>query len=204
MKKVERRGLNPVVAVLFLLVSGGIAANQLLGGGLSVGGLGLVATGPADEELALDGEQAQSSGALRWTDLLAVHGSYGRDAPVRMAFAVLENPAARPATPIGETRAGSDGRWVGEDPPSLRLGVVMVSAGSRRAVVDGHVVGVGDELAGGKVAAIERGRLVLAWGGRTLTYDLDAPQPLEFREELARRGGVAATEVKEGNQEETK
>lgn len=205
MKKVEKKGLNPVVAVLFLLVSGGIAANQLLGGGLSVGGLGLVASGPADEELALDGEQAQATaGAVRWTDLLAVHGSYGRDAAVRMAFAVLENPAARPATPIGETRPGADGRWVGEDPPVLRLGVVMVSAGSRRAVVDGHVVGVGDELAGGKVAAIERGLLVLSWGGRTLTYDLEAPQPREFREELARRGGVAATDVKEGNQEEVK
>lgn len=205
MKKAQKKGLHPVVAVLFLLVSGGIAAKQFAGGGISVGGLGLAPAGSADDELALDGEQEQTTAsAVRWRDLLAVHGSYGREAPVRMAFAALEAATARPAAPAGETRPVADGRWVGEDPPSLQLGVVMVSAGSRRAVVGGRVVGVGDALGGGTVTSIERGHLVLSWSGRSLTYDLGDPQPREFREELARRAGAAAQDAANGNQEEVK
>jgi hypothetical protein len=203
-KQAKKKGLHPAVAVLFLLVSGGIALKQFVGGGLSVDGIGIMPGAPADDELALDGGESQAAtGAVKWSDLLAVHGSYAREAPVRMAFASVE-VAAGPAAPGGEIRPPVAGHWVGEDPPTLQLGVVMVSAGSRRAVVGGRVVGIGDALAGGRVTAIERGQLVLAWGGRALTYDLEAPQPREFREELRRRASAGAQDAANGNREEVK
>lgn len=200
MRKAKKKGIHPLAAVLFLVVSGGIAGTQLLGGGLGTAGLGFAAAAPADDPLPSDvAESSATEGVVQWRDLLAAHGSYEREAPVRMAFASLDVGAAPPAAPAGESRPVVERRWVGADPPRLQLGVVMVSSASRRAVVDGRVVGIGDTIGDGRIVSIERGGLVVAWGGRTLTYDLDDPHPREFRDELRQRGGDT-----KGNQEEVK
>lgn len=207
----QKKGMNPVVAVLFLVVSGGVAARQLLGPtGLGDALPSLVGGGAADA-LPLGAEDSQGEKVaepVQWTDLLAVHGSYDRTRPVRVAFSTLAELAAVAAAPGGETMASDAARWRGDDPPSLRLGVVMISAASRRAVLGGQIVGIGDAVAAGKVVAIEAGTVVLRWQDKNLTYDLDGAQPREFRAEYQRRQAEAqestpATEQK-ANQEEGK
>jgi len=211
-KKAKKKGLNPIVAVLFLVISGGIAARQMIGiGGLGaslpqlVGGDADLLSMPPDEDATADGAPADQ---VQWHDLLAVHGSFDRKAPVRMAFSVLADSASTAAAPGGEMQRVEAGRWIGEDPPTLQLGVVMLSESSRRAVLGGRVVGIGDAIAEGRITAIERGTVSLKWGGRTLTYDLDGPLPREFRAEQQRRSGsnqdqTSVTESK-ANQEKGK
>ncbi len=209
----QKKGLNPLVAVLFLVISGGIAANQLLGGGGIAARLpGLVGGGddgasmPPDENAVADAKAAEQ---VHWRDLLAVHGSYDRRTSVHRAFSLLSDAASTTAAvPGGEIQPIEKGRWIGEDPPSLQLGVVMLSQSSRRAVLGGQVVGIGDAVANGRITAIERGTVAIKWGGRTLTYDLDGPFPREFRAEQRRRSGnnqdpTPATESK-ANQEKGK
>lgn len=135
--------------------------------------------GEGDELLADD---------VRWLDLLTIYGSYERGTPVRLSFATLAAPAVGVApSPLGEVAPAHRGRWVGEDPPMLRLGVIMVSDGARRAVLDGQVVGVGDRVADATVVGIDVGAVRLRWRSRALTYDLDSAAPREFRDELLRR-----------------
>lgn len=149
-------------------------------------GPGPAPTGPADADpQALVAADAAAVGPEPWKDLLAVHGSWDPRDEVRCAFTVFEFPSSW-AAPAGETEAPV-GRWIGDDPPQLRLGVVMVSANARRAVLGGHVVGVGDAVQQAKVTGIEPGLVTVTWGGRRLTYDLDGPVPREFRAELAAR-----------------
>ena len=207
----QKKGMNPVVAVLFLVVSGGVAARQLLGpAGLGDALPSLVGGGGADA-MPLGSEETGGEKAaepVQWTDLLAVHGSFDRTKAVRVAFSTLAEASAVAAAPGGETMSVDATRWRGDDPPALRLGVVMISAGSRRAVLGGQIVGIGDAVATGKVVAIEAGTVVLRWQDKNLTYDLDDAQPREFRAEHLRRQAEAqestpATELKE-NQEERK
>lgn len=184
-KRKKKKGKNPVFAVVLLLGSVGIAAKSMLGGAAHEPGITPMA-GAADPapmgEVATD---VRAEEATRWCDLLAVHGSFDRTKDVRLAFVAFEYPSFWAGS--GDAAAEQYGRWSGEDPPLLKLGVVMVSAASRRAVLGGRVVGIGDEVASGRVVAIEASSVVLQWSGRRLTYDLDGDAPREFRAELAQR-----------------
>lgn len=177
----KKKGMNPVVAVLILLASVGFAAKSLMGtlGGEAAEFADLIGLGEGEDDPELFDTQEASE--IAWRDLLAEYGSYDPGTPVRPAFSVMA--ASMPASPVGETSQ----RWIGDAPPSMRLGVVMVSEKSRRAVFGGAVVGVGESVAGGVVAAIEPGLLRLDWRQRSLTYDLDSEVPREFRAEHARR-----------------
>lgn len=179
----KKKGLNPIVAILILLGSVGFVAKSLmgsLGGGAASEFADMIGLG--DEGDDLDPEDGEAESEIVWRDLLVEHGSYDRQSPVRLAFSVMANTAPG-AAPGGETVD----QWVGDEPPSLRLGVVMVSEKSRRAVLAGAVVGVGDFIGGGAVLAIEPGTLRLRWQQRELTYDLDSEVPREYRVEHARR-----------------
>jgi hypothetical protein len=133
------------------------------------------------------GEQEGPRADAPWIDLLAVHGSWSSAGPVRLAFDALPGEAMSAAAPAGEMRPVSIQRWIGDDPPMLELGVVLVSEKARRAVVGGQVVGVGDVVGQARVIKIERGAVTLWWRGRALTYVLDGKAPLEFRAEQERR-----------------
>jgi hypothetical protein len=180
-RRTRKKGMHPAVALVFLLVGGGFAAKSVLG---SFGG-----TTPAGPQQAFSVELAADAGAepgALGRDLLAVHGSYDRRSRVQLAF---HRPAdASPAqAPLAETAPAVHGDWDGAEPPRLRLGVVLVSEAARRASLGGRIVGVGDRFGEAAVHAIERGRVVVAWRGRRLTYELDDDVPVEFRAELARR-----------------
>jgi len=185
-KRVKKKGLNPVVAILILLGSSAFVAKSLMGssGQQAVAEVAEFMGLQGMDELDL-GEQQQGA-EIVWRDLLAEHGSYDRKTVVRLAFAAMVNSDTVAAAPVGEI-AHPGARWVGEDPPTLRLGVVMVSEKSRRAVFGGSVVGVGDVVDGGEVVSIEPGTLRLRWQQRLLTYDLDGDVPREFRAESIRR-----------------
>ena len=149
-----------------------------------------------DEDDELDLEEGDANTEPVWRDLLIEHGSYDGASQERQAFSVMSN-AAVGAAPGGEAA----GRWIGAAPPLLRLGVVMVSEKSRRAVLGGVVVGVGDLISGGNVLAIEPGTVRLGWQQRQLTYDLENEVPREFRTEHARRRRERqeASDLDEGN-----
>ncbi|HEB54617.1 MAG TPA: hypothetical protein ENI87_15315 [bacterium] len=193
--RAKKKGLGPVKALAILLFCGGIAVWRLLPmlGGQPRGVPDTGSVPAAPEGLGVEDEVTMDAQEAEWSDLLAVYGSFDDSEPVRLAFSVLAGPDVN-AAPLGETAHGSASVWVGEDPPLQRLGVVMVSDRSRRAVFGGAVVGVGDEIAGGRVVAIEPGQLRLDWHGRELTYDLDDVAPREFRAERRRRAEQAAEE----------
>lgn len=183
MKRKAKKKMHPGVAVLILLGSAGYTAKSLLGGKPADDGPQAPAEAPAVVDGAsVDAPVTETNGR----DLLIEFGSYEKGGPVECAFRTLVDVA--PAAPSGESQPlVAAGEWEGEDPPSLQLGVVMVSDKSRRAVLGGHVVGVGDEVAGAVVTAITTTGVVLQWHGRRLSYALDGDVPLEFRAELARR-----------------
>lgn len=192
--RARKKGVQPLVAVGMLLATGSFAAWSLGGlfGPPAAPGIGRVFVADEADETA-----AAADTAPRWQDLLAVYGSYDGSAVVRMAFAMRVDAAASPA-PLGESDAAM--RWRGNDPPMLRLGVVMVSEAARRAVLDGRVVGVGDQIAGGEIIGIEAGLVQMRWQSKVLTYDLDGVVPREFRAELLLRG--AAAENAAGDEDE--
>jgi hypothetical protein len=185
MKRKQKKRTNPVFAVLLLLGSAGVAAKTLLGTSVTAVVGSMVGNASDENPVETSAESATKDGTESWQDLLAIHGSMRKDATVRLAFSAFEYPSFW-AAPGGESQAGAS-RWVGEDPPLLRLGVVLVSAASRRCVLGGRVVGIGDEIATGTVVSIEPGVVVVTWQGRPLTYDLQAAAPREFRSELAQR-----------------
>jgi len=187
----KRKGTSPVFAVLFLAAAGVVSVISL------VGMRSASEAAPAgDGELAFEEPVAPQQAAepddiaTNGIDLLAAYGSFAADFPVRLAFVAVA-PADAVAVPLGET-AAMLGIWAGADPPALRLGVVMISGTARRAVLGGQVVGLGDEVQGACVRSIERGRVVVSWGARTLTYDLEDCWPREFRAEHARRAAESA------------
>jgi len=183
----KKKGVNPMLAVGLFAAAVAIAGRTLLGGATEThGGAPQASTDfdPASADpSAIDAAAADAAPAF--VDLLAVHGSFRRGGEVRLAFSAFEYPSFW-AAPGGESGA-IYGRWSGEDPPLLKLGVVMISAESRRAVLGGRVVGVGDEFDGVRVLQIEKGVVTVQWSDRRLTYDLDAEAPREFRGELAQR-----------------
>lgn len=184
----KRKGLSPAIALGMLAACGGVAGWSVLqtfGGRAQTPDIGAPAAPELEPED--DGGAVADEGPLG-VDLLAVHGSWERSRSVRMAFASLVDIGVAPA-PMAETGGPTGVRWVGPDPPVLHLGVVMIGDAVRRAVIDGAVVGIGDVVGRTTVVAIERDAVVVAWGTRRLTYDLEGDQPREFRAELQRRGG---------------
>ncbi|MCA8948807.1 MAG: hypothetical protein KDE27_04850 [Planctomycetes bacterium] len=193
----KRRKVHPLFAIGLLvagLLSAGSALIDVIGGDAGR------SAGSADDDY-LDAELDEPVGngreAVEWRDLLAEYGSFD-GGTVRVAFSVFEGGVPAMPAPVGEVAPTQ--RWDGVDPPELRLGVVMVSERSRRAVVAGRVVGLADEVGGGIVQQITRDKLVLLWHGMALTYDLDDGWPREFRAERARRRQLAegASAVGEG------
>lgn len=194
-KKKVKKGLHPGFAALILLGSVAFVAMRLFDPNGEKSGLGIAGLlGDGDDQPVMP-ESSQTPEVV-WIDLLALHGSFDGESTVRMAFESVPEAQYVPAAPGGETATNAAEGWEGEDPPLLRLGVVMVSSQSRRAVLGGTVVGVGDTISGGEVLSIEPGRLRLRWQRRQLTYDLDTEVPREFRTELNRR----ALEQLEGSQ----
>lgn len=140
------------------------------------------------EELAADvapGEDQESQAVSR--DLVAEFGSYDGTTPVAEFLAALPTNGSHetpPAAPAGEVAVGA---WRGDAPPQLAIGVIFVGDGSRRAVVDGKVVGIGDKLGEARIERIERKGLLVEWRGRLLTYDFETTCPREYRAEAAKR-----------------
>lgn len=191
MKKVKKKkGLHPAVAVGIFVVAAGFAAKSFLGmaNGPAPSVVGDTASAPAEAAATTaapaDGPDCET---IAWKDLLAVHGSYDRKAPVRLAFSTLAELEHVAPAPSGETRPIAAGRWTGVDPPAIHVGVVMISAAARRAVIDGRVVGVGDPIGDTTIAAIERDVVTLKMGAQLLTYDFDDAYPREFRSEQSLR-----------------
>ena len=185
-RRKKKKGVNPLVALGLFGAALAVAGRTFLSGESPLGIAPSAAEGDVDPSAVAEdeGEQAVDAG-VKWSDLLAVHGSFRAGREVRLAFSAFEYPSVW-AAPGGESGA-SYGRWTGEDPPLMKLGVVMISAASRRAVLGGRVVGVGDELDTVRVLQIEPGVVYVQWSGRRLTYDLDSDAPREFRGELAQR-----------------
>lgn len=185
-RRKKKKGVNPLVALGLFGAALAVAGRTFLGGESPLGTAPSAAEGDVDPSAVAEGEGEQAVDAgVKWSDLLAVHGSFRAGREVRLAFSAFEYPSFW-AAPGGESGA-SYGRWTGEDPPLMKLGVVMISAASRRAVLGGRVVGVGDELDTVRVLQIEPGVVYVQWSGRRLTYDLDSDAPREFRGELAQR-----------------
>lgn len=183
----KKKDVSPMLAIGLFAAAVAVAGRTFFGGGPESG----LPSAPAGTDFdpataGLDGAGSLAEeAAVKWSDLLAVHGSFRSGREVRLAFSAFEYTSFW-AAPGGESGA-SYGRWTGEDPPLLKLGVVMISAASRRAVLGGRVVGVGDELDAVRVLQIEPGVVTVQWSGRRLTYDLDSDAPREFRGELAQR-----------------
>ncbi|MEQ1633790.1 MAG: hypothetical protein ABL997_15525 [Planctomycetota bacterium] len=197
-KPKKKKGMHPAVAGLLFVISATVAARQMFSEKFDAG---IAAIGEAitDDPMMVEDEDSgeATENAVVWRDLLAAHGSYDAATSVRLAFAQASEAMALP-TPNGESQPLPANAWIGADPPSLPLGVVMVSAASRRAVLGGTVVGIGDTIRNATVVAIDRSQVVLSWNGKILTYDLEDANPREFRAEAQRRlaqKGDAATQT---------
>jgi hypothetical protein len=180
-----KRRLHPVL-VAVLLVAGAGAAWQALHGS-QVPLFAPATEADADPSALTASSDDNEAREVVWHDLLATHGSWAADGEIPLVFRVFTPVSAEvAAAPSGET-ALAPRVWDAPDPPRLRLGVVLISAESRRAVLGGQVVGIGDQVQDARVETIERGVVQLQWANRRLTYDLDGDAPREFRAELARR-----------------
>lgn len=198
-RKRKQRRTSPAAAAVLLVVCGGVALFSLRG---QFGGGAPVQDAPAGafvDDPAVAAE-ADVDTMAPGPDLLLRYGSWDPKQPVRMVFADL-GVAAPAAAPGGEIAPPAP-PWVGADPPTMHLGVLMVGDTVRRAVVDGRVVGLGDKVGRATIVAIQRDSVTTMWGSKRLTYDLDGDHPREFRAELQRRGTEqsAATSVDAGAQ----
>ena len=199
-RRKQKKGPSPLFAVGLLLAGVWVVARALLGGDAA----DPLAVGPGWVDEAVPDEagvgQEADAEVVPFVDLLHAFGSYQRGREVRLAFAAFEYPSFW-AAPGGESDA-SYGRWLGEDPPLLRLGVVMVTAAARRAVLGGRVVGVGETFDACKVLTIDPGVVTVEWSGRRLTYDLQDESPREFRAEQAQRRAEQADATENGPNDE--
>lgn len=180
----KKNGMRPGFAVLLFLGSVAFVVPQLRDSLADPGAIASFMGLDEGEDPELD--DLTETQEVAWLDLIAEFGSLQGKPNVRMAFAAAPDVDLTPSAPGGEMAPEGEG-WIGDDPPLLRLGVIMVSEKSRRAVLGGSVVGIGDMVGGGEVVAIEQGRLHLRWQQRVLTYGLDSEVPREFRAENARR-----------------
>lgn len=189
MSRKKKKGMSPAAALGLLVVAAGVAGWRLFPGSSSTGG------GAVADAIVIDPEAEGAADPVAVAhavgiDLLEKHGSWA-GASVRVAFSVLPGAAPQAAAPAGEI-AHVVTYWEGEDPPSLRLGVVMLSPVSQRAVLGGQVVGKGDVVQGATVTDIRPGVVTVQWNKRTLTFDLDDANPREFRAEAERRRKLQA------------
>jgi hypothetical protein len=180
MKRTRSRRVHPAAAVLILAASLAFVVRSVAGEWWDQG----VAGSPAEPAAADLSDGRNTDVEPVGFDLLARHGSYEKGRGVRSAFALVVEAAAVPA---GESAPLAPRRWTGADPPQLALGMVMVSAAARRAVLDGRVVGVGDQVGDCRIEAIERDRVRCRWQGQPLTYEIGERVPCEFRAEMALR-----------------
>lgn len=186
-----RRGLHPAFAALALSLGLGVAGRSIFVA-LRPPSAGAADVAANVDDVSTPDAESSSSAAQEWQDLLALHGSWDRTGDVQLVFASADQMTpARPA-PAGEVAVVSRDGWRGEPPPALRLGVVMLSGASRRAVLDGRIVGVGDRILDGEVTVIEAGMVVIRRGDRSLTYDFADTWPREFRAEAARRAAASS------------
>lgn len=197
MKKPVKKRLTqqPWFAACLLAVGGYVAWSSLAGSG---GALGAKTAAVADAvqqwldpEVDADGQTTVEADSGPGRDLVAEFGVWRKSAELPALFAVAPEAAAPVPAPLAETRPA--GAWSGDAPPFLTVGVVMVSEDSRRAVVAGRVVGVGDAIGEAIVVRIERAVVQLQWRDRRLTYELAEPVPVEYRAEHARRAPATAT-----------
>lgn len=200
MSAATRRGRVPAwLAVVGLLVSAAIALQSMGAfGGWQVAAVVLPYVGDDETDAAMAEEGADDATGPASQDLLAVHGSFDPASDVLFAFALPVE--GLPAAPAGETVSANPRGWTGEDPPRLRMGVVMIGADTRRVVVDGSVLGLGDTLGQAEIVAIDAGHMRLRWRGRMLTYDLGGEWPLEFRAEAASREPAATRTASTGEE----
>lgn len=193
-KNNKKKGIHPGIAVLLLLGSVAFVTPKLMGSLSDNAASGIASLIGLDEEDDPELDELSEAEEVAWVDLIAMFGSVDRQPTVRMAFAAAPDINLTPSAPGGEMAPDGE-RWIGDDPPLMRLGVIMVSEKSRRAVLGGSVVGVGDAINGGEVVAIDPGELRMRWQQRVLTYDLDSEVPREFRAESARRRLAAGRAV---------
>jgi len=191
-KAPQRRG----PALLLLLACFGLAAYRLKGH-LFDGSLADFATSPgaADDTLMSSMPESQAAAAdetEKWVDLLAKYGSCNAGQMVPSVFRFHPASSAEASVPAGEVRTALQEDWRDGDPPQVRIGVVMISESSRRAVIDNHVFGIGEDVAGGRVHRIDRGSVQILWNRRVLTYPLGDGFPVEFRSELQKRAASAS------------
>jgi len=183
-RRPKKKGLTPPAAALLLVVCASVAWFSLRRGSDSASAPFVPQNEVTDEDAS--GGDVDGATEAVGRDLLVEYGSWSPGTQVRMAFLTLAD-ASLAAAPMGETDGNSNGRWIGKDPPTLTVGVLMVGESSRRAVVNGLVVGIGDKIDRATVIAIERDAVAVSWGNRRLTYGLDSQYPREFQNELQRR-----------------
>lgn len=185
-RRTKKKGMSPAAAAALLLGCASVAWVSLrgqLGGAVAddAPAAQMVDHDPADDVVA-ESDATEKIGR----DLLTEYGSWTPGTPVRMSFTTLIDASAT-AAPLAETDSNANGRWIGKDPPAITVGVLMVGEASRRAVVNGNVVGLGDKIDRATVVAIERDAIAVTWGNKRLTYGLDSAYPREFQNELQRR-----------------
>jgi hypothetical protein len=192
----KRKGIPPVFAAVALIGSAGYLAQSIWSLYAKD-----VYTGPGTVERVSEAEETpEASKAIadhEVGDLLKAFGSYDENEPIRWAFNDVGTASDASPAPTGEVAPVSQPIWLGDDPPSLRLSLVMVSAGSRQAVLGNDLVGVGEECSGGTVVSIEPGVVVLRWRQMDLTYELNRDIAVEFRDEWSRRQ-LGKTESSQG------
>jgi hypothetical protein len=187
-KKPQRSG----PALLLLLACVSLATYRLKEHWLDGSLAGLASGAGAVDDAWMPEQQAVAvAESENWVDLLAKHGSCNEGQVVPLVFRFHPATTAGNPAPVGEFHSAVQAEWHDGDPPQVRIGVVMISEASRRAVIGNQVLGVGDVVAGGTVQRIERGSVEILWHRRTLTYELGEGFPIEFRSELAKRATSA-------------
>lgn len=191
--KRRRKGVHPLLALVLLAIGAGVFAGNVMPllhrGGVGAAIDGLLSSAAVDDV----GEASPAESEPSLGDLLAHYGSFTPGGPVRCAFAAAAAlELSVPAVPAGETRPQGDGGWDGGDPPQVQLTFIMLGP-VPRAVINGVVVGTGDNIAGDRLVAIHRDAVLLRHGARTLTYGLESRWPREFAPELQRRAAQTKT-----------
>ena len=191
-KKKKKKGMHPAVAVVALLGSVGylsMSISDLYSDDVPTGAARVTNVGvqPAEEPPPEASQSPETDVEHQLGDLLEAFGSYDAEEPVRWAFFDLDYSKEVGAAPMGEVVEIRRPIWLGDDPPALRLSMVMVREGSRQAILCGDLVGVGETCGSVTVVSIEPGVVVLRWQKMDLTYEIGREIPVEFLNEWTRR-----------------
>jgi len=199
----KKKGIPPAFAIVALIGSAAYFSQSIIDlystdAPPASPGSDVSSSGPVEEAPEADALPDHEVG-----DLLKTFGSYDEAEEVRWAFQDIDSIDKVASAPAGEVSTKRRPIWLGDDPPMLRLSLVMVSSGSRQAVLGGELVGVGEACAGGEVLSIEPGVVVLRWNNMDLTYELNNEVAVEFRGEWTRRQ-MGDVESSAGESEEGK